>query len=210
RKAFGKAWRGLPRERQVEVVERLLGVEDEDVLKDWLAGEFGMDEEIAEAVSETRLPQGHGSFGRGVLADLVAVMETQSRETADPVTGEVYDRPLKYDEAVAALDRHHSDLRPDDRLRRLPYYGEVMVRHVISRPDAPEGSQERSGRVPNPTVHIGLSQLRKVVNALIDRYGPPVEIVIELARELKLNAERKKEIQRENRENEARNAARSA
>src|SRR5690606_17483528 len=83
-------------------------------------------------------------------------------------------------------------------------------RHVISRPDAPEGSQERIGRVPNPTVHIGLNQLRKVVNALIDRYGPPVEIVIELARELKLNAERKKEIQRENRENEARNAARSA
>jgi CRISPR-associated endonuclease Csn1 len=59
--------------------------------------------------------------------------------------------------------------------------------------------------VPNPTVHIGLNQLRAVVNALIETYGPPAEIVMELARELKLNKKRKDEIQREIRQNEKKN-----
>ena len=37
--------------------------------------------------------------------------------------------------------------------------------------------------------------------AFFRRYGPPVEIALELARELKLDEERKKEINRKNREN---------
>jgi CRISPR-associated endonuclease Csn1 len=59
----------------------------------------------------------------------------------------------------------------------------------------------RIGRLTNPTVHIGLNQLRRVVNALIRRYGPPAEIAIELARELKMTDEDKKRLNRENNEN---------
>ncbi len=210
KKAFGKLWRGFPRETQIDVVERLLAVEEPDALKDWLRRAFKLSPEAAETVSEMRLPQGHGQFGRSILADLVSVMETESEEASDPETGEIYRRPLTYDEAVMALGLHHSDHRPGDRATRLPYYGRALTRHVISKPDAPKGSQERIGRVPNPTVHIGLNQLRQVVNSLIDQYGPPKETVIELARELKLNAKRKDEVQRENRENEKRNEERRA
>lgn len=207
--AFGKAWRSLPRERQIEVVERLLAIEDPEALTSWLRDSCGLDDDAAEFVSNVRLPQGHGQFGRAALEGLVAVMEEQSH--VDSETGEVKDQPMTYDEAVRALGDglHHSDKRPDQRAR-LPYYGDVMARHVIAKPDAPKDSQEARGRVPNPTVHIGLNQLRKVVNTLIDTYGPPTEIVIELARELKLNKKRKDEIQRENRENEKRNDARRA
>lgn len=210
KKAFGKLWHAFPRETQIEIVERLLAVEEPEALKEWLSGAFKLSAEAAESVSEMRLPQGHGQFGRAILADLVAVMETESEEASDPETGEIYRRPLTYDEAVKALGLHHSDHRPGDRAARLPYYGRALARHVISKPDAPEGSQERIGRVPNPTVHIGLNQLRQVVNSLIDQYGPPKEIVIELARELKLNVRRKDEIQRANRENEKRNEERRA
>ena len=200
KKAFGKAWRGLPRERQIEIVERLLAVEDEGDLCVWLRGGFDLDGETAERIADARLPQGHGQFGRSALRELVAVMETESAEAADPETGEIYPRPLTYDEAVEYIGRHHSDLRPERRAS-LPYYGEILARHVVSRPSAREGSQERIGRVPNPTVHIGLNQLRRIVNALIETYGPPREIVVELARELKLNKRRKDEINKQNREN---------
>lgn len=210
RKAFGPAWRSFPRMLQVEVVERLLATEEEDELIDWLRQALGLDEEKAQFISALRLPQMHGHFGRSVLADLVSVMESRSREVQDPETGEILLRPLTYDEAVRELDLHHSNLRPDHKLPELPYYGEVMVRHVICQPNAPEGSQERIGRVPNPTVHIGLNQVRKLVNRLIEVYGPPEEIVVELARELKLNAQRKAEVQRQNRENERLNEARRA
>lgn len=200
KKAFGKAWRGLLRERRIEIVERLLAVEDEGDLCVWLRNGFDLDGETAERIANTRLPQGHGQFGRSALRELVAVMETESVETADPETGEIYPRPLTYDEAVERIGRHHSDLRPERRAS-LPYYGEILARHVVSRPSAEEGSQEQIGRVPNPTVHIGLNQLRKIVNALIETYGPPREIVVELARELKLNKRRKDEITKLNREN---------
>jgi len=208
--AFGKAWRTLPRERQIEVVEKLLAVENPVELTGWLCAEFDLDEAAAEAISEMRLPQGHGQFGRSVLADLVDAMERERKEHTDRNTGEVFNRPLTYDEAVKAVDPdlHHSDLRADGSAERLPYYGEALVRHVVSKPDAPEQSQERIGRVPNPTVHIALNQLRKIVNALIEKHGEPTEIVIELARELKLNRQRKDQIQRENRENEKKNEER--
>jgi CRISPR-associated endonuclease Csn1 len=209
KKAFGKSWDNLDRDRQIELVEHLLQVEDPEALVLWLMERHGLSAEQAEAVSGTRLPQGHGQFGRSVLADLVEVMESRSVEDGvDPQTGEIYARPLKYNEATQAFEEHHSHRRASGDLPKLPYYGEALRRHVISKPDAPEGSQEHRGRVPNPTVHIGLNQLRAVVNTLIDTYGQIDEIVIELARELKLNRQRKDEIQRENRENEKKNADR--
>ncbi len=207
KKAFGPAWRRLALERQSEIVERLLDESDEDVLCDWLTGQCGLNEAAAEHVNGVRLPPGHGRFGLTALRRLVEVMERESRETHEPDTGEVYRRPLTYDEAAESLGLHHSDRRPgdDERRARLPYYGEVLDRHVIQWPNAPKGSQEAIGRVPNPTVHIGLNQLRKMVNALIDEYGPPQEIAIELARELKLNKERKDSINKTNRENRDKN-----
>ena len=185
--AFGPKWRSWPGERQVEIVERLLAEKD-------------------ESVSAMLLPQGHGRFGRAALKELVRVMEQESLEETDKETGEIYRRPLKYDEAVKRLGLHHSAHGPGELRPRLPYYGEAVPgSYVISRPNAPQGSQEFIGRVSNPTVHIGLNQLRKIVNALIDAYGPPREIVVELARELKLNKKQKEARERENRKNKKRN-----
>ena len=65
------------------------------------------------------------------------------------------------------------------------------------------------GRLMNPTVHIGLNQLRRVVNALIARFGAPDQIVVELARELKQNAEQKEREQKQNRENRDANRKRA-
>ena len=48
---------------------------------------------------------------------------------------------------------------------------------------------ERFGRIGNPTVHIGLNKIRRVVNEVIDTYGKPDELVIELARDLKQTVE---------------------
>jgi CRISPR-associated endonuclease Csn1 len=205
--SFGKRWRGYERKRQDETAEKLLTEPDEDKLLEWLRKSCGLAETAALAASAARLPQGHGHIGRSMLAELVNVMETESAETTHPDTGEVYRRPLIYDEAVARLGLHHSNLEAG-RHARLPYYGEAMARQVISNPRAAEGSQEKIGRVPNPTVHIGLNQMRAVVNALVDAYGPPDGIVLELARELKQNREQKDSAARQNRENEAANERR--
>jgi len=114
--SFGKSWRSLPVQRQTEIVERLMNEEREDVLIDWLQDEAGLSETAATLASNARLPQGHGHIGRSMLTDLVDVMESESVEDGiDTETGEVYPRPLTYDEAVKKLGLHHSDLRPEQQ-----------------------------------------------------------------------------------------------
>src|SRR3546814_17745916 len=82
--------------------------------------------------------------------------------------------------------------------------------------DIPPGTQlasdppeKRFGKISNPTVHIGLRQLEKLVNAIIAVHGRPDQIVVELARELKLNENDKEEPNRRIRRDTAPAEARS-
>ena len=61
----------------------------------------------------------------------------------------------------------------------------------------------------NPVVCRGLTELRKVVNALIRQYGKPELIRVELARDLKKSRQQREDLTKQNRDNEkSRDAAR--
>ncbi|MGL5380149.1 type II CRISPR RNA-guided endonuclease Cas9 [Clostridium sp.] len=57
--------------------------------------------------------------------------------------------------------------------------------------------------IVNPVVNRSLAQTRKVVNAVIDKYGSPVGINIELARDLAKNFKDRKSIEKDQLENRA-------
>ena len=57
-------------------------------------------------------------------------------------------------------------------------------------------------RIPNPVVNRALTELRKVLNAIIRKHGRPARIRIELARDLKRNAEQREKIHKGNKERE--------
>lgn len=67
------------------------------------------------------------------------------------------------------------------RKREYPEVFRTEVRDLLPKVDDLKD-------IRNPAVRRSLSELRKVVNALIRRYGKPMEIHIELARELKAPA----------------------
>lgn len=86
---------------------------------------------------------------------------------------------LRYDEACRAAGYHHSQLHQgeDKQLYLPPFYAR----------------RDKDGRmvfdenldVPrNPVVLRALNQARKVVNALVKKYGSPAEVHIEMARDL--------------------------
>ncbi len=194
---FDTRWQHLTPDEQWKVVFGLEAVESDDQLtafRTWVAELYGLTPEQAAAVSNARLPQGYGRFGKTVTRGLIDAL-THERD-ADG-------RVIVYSEAVERLGLHHSDFRTGEIRDELPYYGEVLDRHIMpGSGDASETDMiKRVGRLTNPTVHIGLNQLRRTVNALITRYGPPAEIAIELARELKLTDEEKKKRNRENNDN---------
>lgn len=212
---FGSRWAHLRVEEQWDILQRILAVQsdqDHAALLDWLGDSHGLDEDHARAVANATLPQGHGRFGLTATTGLIAALgegvtpEGRSEKAAPIEPGRV----IVYSEAVARAGLgHHSDRRTGeifedaDGLPQLPYYGVALERHIMpGTGNSSDPEEMRVGRLTNPTVHIGLNQLRRIMNRLIRAYGPPAEIAIELARELKLNDEDKKRLNRENAENQ--------
>lgn len=189
KKRFGKSWAHFTPERQWEIIERILDEEDPDRLHDELKA-FGLHDECAAATAQAPLPEGHGRLG-----------ETATRLILDELKKDV----ISYDQAVErALKRSHSDERTGESLERLPYYGELLSRDIPPGTQVPTDPHEkRWGKFTNPTVHIGLRQLEKLVNAISAVHGRPDQIVLELARELKLNEKQKEEHERRIRETTA-------
>ena len=71
--------------------------------------------------------------------------------------------------------------------------------------DFSKSSLENIDDIPNPVVKRSISQTLKVINAIILRYGNPVEVHIELARELARNFRDRKKIEKGMQENQAKN-----
>ncbi|MFZ2997153.1 type II CRISPR RNA-guided endonuclease Cas9 [Sphingobium sp.] len=193
---FGNRWVHLSPDEQWAIIERLEAIESETEDADfraWVGATYDLTPEQAKAVANAHLPAGYGRFG-----------DTATRKLIDALRdGEKDGRVIVYSEAVelAGLG-HHSDFRDGVVHDALPYYGVALERHIMPGTGEPSDAEEmRVGRLTNPTVHIGLNQLRRVVNALIRAYGPPAEIAIELARELKLTDDDKKQRNRQNNDN---------
>ena len=195
---FGKAWNDFDPAWQDAIVEKLLNEPSESVLIQWLLENTGVDSQQAETLANISLPEGYGMLGRQALGRIL------------PELGKAV---ISYDKAVtnAGFDSHSalSHFQQTDEIKdSLPYYGEPLQRHVgfgSGEPDDPP--EKRFGRIANPTVHIGLNELRKVVNGLIGKYGHPSEIIVEVARELKLSRKRKQEIERDQADRQKRNKA---
>ncbi len=194
KKYFGKEWLSFPLQKQDEIVSELLEVEDDNVLYSKAVNDWGLEEEKAkeliENVSPTSFPDGYSRFSQKALHGLVPLM---------------LDR-LRYDEACAKLGGSHSVRDFGGSAPALPYYGQAIPESVVE-PHNPDTSpdDEKRGKISNPTVHIGLRQLQKIVNELIKNHGKPDIIRIEMARDLKMSKEDKDKLAKEQSENEREN-----
>lgn len=188
RKRFAGRWGEFSIEVQWAIIDRLLNEESIDRLLDWLMRRYGLNQEKAEAVANAVLPPGHGRFGLVATEMLLEQLKTGQDENGCPLT---------YAEAAHRSGFNHSDFRDGECRDELPYYGEILAREIApGKSEYSDENERRFGKITNPTVHIGLNQLRKLVNAIVRRYGRPDEIYIELARELKLNEKQKADYNR--------------
>ncbi len=193
--AWGKGWADLPRHAQDEIVIHLLETEEEAELIDWLTQNYDLSREQALAVSNTRLPQSHGKLSILALSRLIPRLEAGQR----------------YDEAASAEFEDHRALGTGVVYQNeLPYYGKILSRYTAHEKENPKNPEEKFGRINNPTVHVALNELRKVMNDLIRRWGPPAQTVLELARDLPLSARGLTELESEQSKNQTNNEKRNA
>ena len=192
---FGGRWYGFDHALQDQIVDQLLKEASESKLVEWLQKNAGINEATAEQIANVGLPEGYGNLSRAALARVLP---------------ELIKDVVVYSEAVSRAGfASHSALshaqQTGEIMQALPYYGDPLRRHVAFAKENPSNDEERFGKIANPTVHIALNELRKVVNALIQRYGHPSEVIVEVTRDLKLSRERKLEIQRDQKARQDRN-----
>ncbi len=171
-KAFGDEWHKLSPEKQEEAVNLLFDEQDPDELVRKLMEDFGLNLEKAEYAANISLTDGYGSVSKKAILNMLPWLE----------------QGYRYADAAKKAGYHHSDFRTGEVFDALPYYGEVLQGNVIggTYDEADKDKPEKYyGKVNNPSVHIALNQVRKLVNALIEIHGKPEEIVIEMARDLK-------------------------
>ena len=183
---FGTRWDEFDDETQDRIVERIMEAEDEDELRRYFAT-FRLREEHKNALSEVTFPTGIARYSAVLHRECVRVMKATY---------------CGYSDALAALGRDHTAPEGAGDSTSLPYYGEVLPESCVKSDHPNQNEAEAAfGKIGNPTVHIALNQLRKVINALLEKYGKPDEIVIELSRELKVGRQKLSEIVKEQNQN---------
>lgn len=177
KKRFGSKWDSYTQEQQIQIIDWLFDEQDSKELSEKIK-QFDIslsDTQIEKIVESTsKLPQGYCSLSLVAINNLLPYLRNGQ----------------KYHEACKSAGYHHSDFRTGECFDSLPYYGRVLTSSVVggtgNSEDLAAGLVEKYyGKISNPTVHVVLNQVRKLVNAIIEQHGKPDQIVIETARELK-------------------------
>jgi len=192
---FGAAWFTFNEAKQDEIVLQLVGQENEAKLVRWLQEQTDIDENRAETIANADLPEGYSSLCAKALARILPQFRRSVLTYDKAVLAAGFDHHSRLSEntevpgrtfAHEMINAETGEIRTFHVFHSMPYYGEFLQRHVGFGSGKPEDNDEkRYGKIANPTVHIGLNQIRLVVNALIKRYGHPNEVIVELARDLK-------------------------
>ena len=192
---FGAEWFNIAPELAAKIVEKLINEESLDELRKWLSSNTPVSQDNLDNICQVSLVSGYGNLSSEAIDKILPFLESEV---------------ITYDKAVvqAGFDSHsqlaHSST--GEVLPLLPYYGEYLSRYCgMGSGDPSDSLEKRFGKIANPTVHIGLNQVRVVVNKLIEKYGHPDEVVIELARDLKNSQKQKEEEHKRQAENAKRN-----
>jgi len=189
-----------------------MSIEEQDDLVELLI-EANEDEEIYDRLRDK---PALAPFGEALAALSFSSGTLNLSSKATRALAPLLEAGMNYADATANLTDddgnplHHSrrsvsKLEADEP---LPYYGAVLTSSVIGgkRTGDPFADPEGFyGRIANPTVHVALNQVRKVVNALITMYGHPAEIHIELTRQLNAGTAKRNEILRNQAKNRKEN-----
>lgn len=175
---LGKAWYDRPDDQKTAIIEMLIEEEDSDVFIQKAIADWGMTPDEAEAVVCVDLPPGYGNLSRTALDKLMPFLE----------------QGMKY----MGNDESDSAMHAAGYFRR-----DQLQRRIFDRlPDPQRTANSPIGDIPNPVVKRALTEVRRVVNAIIREYGKPDAIHVEMARSVTQGKERRNEYSKRIRERE--------
>lgn len=176
---FGADWHKFSFEKQSDIIKTILNVSEkplsDDELEELLSQKYSLSQEKSVSIlnKAMKLPDGTGSLSAVAMSKILPHLKEWN----------VYNR------ACALAGYNFNQNYSGEILDKLPYYGQVLKTAAIGATPTEENlkfPEKYYGKITNPTVHVALNQVRKVVNKIIDIYGKPTEIVVETARDLPL------------------------
>ncbi|WP_159434722.1 type II CRISPR RNA-guided endonuclease Cas9 [Rubritalea squalenifaciens] len=193
RKTLAKDWNALPEDTKNRIVEILTApaATDDDIAEN-LSTLSELTDDQRDKLLRTVLPSGYCNLSVVALEKLLPHMRQ----------GKVYMAKDQSDSALHAAGYKRRDEEQTSTFDLLPNFAQLTD---------PKSSfyDPHQVIINNPVVLRSLTELRKIVNGLIRKYGKPHKIHLEMARSLKMSPKQRSEHQKRNRQHEKeRDAAR--
>lgn len=194
-------WSRLNEDQKDDFFSSWTNIPDDKRLSTYLREHLHLSEdEVSDALKTVSLIGDYGPIGKTATQLLMKYLED----------GLTYTEALEKGMETGELQ----ELSAWQEQPLLPYYGQILTgstqalmgkywHSAFKEKRDSEGffkpntnsEEEKYGRIANPVVHQTLNELRKLMNELITILGDkPQEITVELARELKVGAEKREDI----------------
>lgn len=213
KKFFGKKWYDFSEKEQGDVWHVLHFFEDKNKVKEYAIKHWNFDEEQAEKISVLYLKEGYANISTKAIRNILPFLEQGYTYDLATVFGGIKNAfganwDQLTEEQTDLIDSNIPDIirskikggfidelkrmlqeefgLSDSQLKKLYHHSaSILATQILDRlPISPEADREIQ-EIRNPVVVTALFEIRKVMNELIDRFGKPDEIKIELARDLK-------------------------
>ncbi len=187
------AWDSFSERKKNEIVSGVFTSENQSEIIQKATTNWGLSEATAQALANLDVSK----FATGTLhfcTDALEQLNTLMKKNMD-----AYEAKQELQKTIAQPTH--------TTMATLPYYGYVIPEALTNSGKHRTASAEKeTGIIGNPTVHVGLNNIRAVVNAVIARMGhPPTAIHLEIARDLKLSATKKSALEKYQKENKKTN-----
>ncbi len=193
--------------------------------------QWNLSPEEAAAFSTIPLPEGYAHLSKKAIKNILPFLKAGHQYDKAVLLGGVknafgtewhhLDPQQITQEIMQVIDTHQSHKTQGDFTDPLKKYlqtqyqlsDKALAKCYHHSPSPPKTTQKKFTNTPqshralqelrNPNVIKALSMLKKYYNKIVDQYGAPDEVRVELVRELKASKKKRERIQKQQKENEA-------
>ncbi len=163
KEVIGEEWNSLDEPEQESLVEDIISYTSKKGLKKRLTKKWNFSEEEATRLAVVELEEGHANLSLKAIKKILPHLQDGKKYSLNPDdTGKDIGAIQAAGYKVGQEEECNFDILPPP-----PW-------------------------IPNPIVQKALYEIRRVINAIIRKYGKPVAIRIEMARDLEMNTKRYK------------------
>ncbi len=233
KKYFGANWFEFNEKEQEDIWHILYFFEDKDKLEKYAKEKWSFDEEKAKKISNINLKDGYSNLSRKAINNILPFLKQDFTYDLAVVLGGITNAfgedwdLLGDDKRNLIIDNIYDIVRnrkkggfidtlkeflkkdyglTEKQLKKLYHHSaSIETNEILDKLPLGKNADKEIQSIRNPIVISALFEIRKLVNEIIDDYGKPDQIKVELARDLKISKTKRNEIRREQKRLEGEN-----